>query len=420
MRRVSYWAALWGALLMAGAAHADRWEQRKGDCEQVFRGWRTQSIDTLRDCTMKWEQFRQVSEVDADMKSIVHEAFDRLYREGDKRDAAMALSALKRLGLRPNSLRPETGAVPTVAPPPPERVVRPTPPPRKRGVTFEPEAAPAPVADDAPPAMADPRRARSAYSAGKALVAQDPAAALSEFLIAADADPTYAPPLYMAARCYVALGKADLAIDALARMKAIDSQTARSLARHAATDPSFARLRAAGAFKDVTGSASIQILNGAGDEGLDVVSSYKSTLESNGLPVANLANDRNPRENTYVYTKPGFERQGESVRRLLKLGLVHERPIDWPSPYDLIIVYGKPEKTAWVDDEAEKAGKAAAEKKKKEAAAKKKKEEEAAAKKAEMRRKMQMLKMLEQMEAEDAAQQADPTGGDPVEAIPPP
>ncbi len=419
MSRVSFWAALWGAVLIAGVAHADRWEQRKGDCEQVFRGWRTQSIDTLRDCTMTWEQFRQASEVDADMKSIVHEAFDRLYREGDKRDAAMALSALKRLGLRPNSLRPETGAVPTVAPPPPERVVRPAAPAApKRGVAFEPEAAPAPR--EAAPAMADPRRARSAYSAGKELVAQDPAAALSEFLIAADADPTYAPPLYMAARCYVALGKADLAIDALARMKAIDSQTARSLARHAATDPSFARLRAAGAFKDVTGSASIQILNGAGDAGLEVVTSYKSTLESNGLPVANLANDRNPRENTYVYTKPGFERQGESVRRLLKMGLVHERPIDWPSPYDLIIVYGKPEQTAWVDDEAEKAGKAAAEKKKKEAAAKKKKEEEAAAAKAEMRRKVQMLKMLEQMEADDAAQKADPTGGDPIEAIPPP
>lgn len=136
------------------------------------------------------------------------------------------------------------------------------------------------------------------------------------------------------------------------------------------------------------------------------------------MPVAAVAKDLNPRINTYIYTKPGFERQGENIRRILQLGLIHKRTIDWPSEFDVILVHGEPKKTAWVDDEAEKsAAKAAAEKKKAEADAKRKKEEAEAAKKAELKQKVMMMKMLQDMEAEDAASsqaaEQDPTGTAP-------
>lgn len=416
-RRVLLFGAVAGLFLGVRPAAADRWEQHKGDCEGVFRSWRTQSVDRLRDCVMKWEMYRDVTKVGSDQRALVHEAFNKLYTEGDKRDARMALSALKRVGLQPARLRDEAkpiertearreAAAEAVVAAPAAPVITPDP-------------VPSTPAADRPP---DRRAAVNAYQRGKIFYEQGQIPeALSEFLISADSDPTYAPPLYMAARCYVKLDKPEIAVQYLQQMKQMNSDLARQLTHEAAKDPTFAPLRGMGTFKDLTGTAVIQLLNGAGDSGAQVLADYQARLQRAGLPVASVQRDLNPRVNTYLYTKPGYERQGESIRRLLQLGLIHQRTIDWPSEYDIILVYGEPKKTEWVDDEAEKtAAQAAADKKKAEAEAKKKKEAAAAAEKAELRKKIMMMKMLEQMNAEDeatkAAAEQDPSGG----AIPPP
>ena len=99
-------------LLTAAATANERWDRHKGDCDGVFRGWRTTAVERIRDCVMSFEMYRDVTEVDDDERAVVHEALDKLYREGDKRDATMALSAMKRLGVRPRKLRAGTGAVP--------------------------------------------------------------------------------------------------------------------------------------------------------------------------------------------------------------------------------------------------------------------------------------------------------------------
>jgi hypothetical protein len=170
------------------------------------------------------------------------------------------------------------------------------------------------------------------------------------------------------------------------------------------TDPVFAKLRGTEAFKALTGTAVVQILNGAGDNGTKVVRKYRTELESSGMPVANIANDRRSRRNTYIFHKPGYGRQAEAIRRRLKLGMIHKRNIDWPSEYDVILIYGaKSGKTAWVDDEAEKAGKGEADKKKE---AEEKAAEEMAAKekaaKEKMKKQMEMIKMMQEMNAESA------------------
>lgn len=387
---------LWVLVVLCSAAtvHAqDRWDKNKGDCEQVLRGWRQASIDRLADCVMTWEMYRDVKKVDGDQKSIVHGAFDRLYQEGDKRQAHMALSALKRIGLRPKALRDEAAPVD-----------------RSRPAVVEaaPEALP----------EVDPARAKSLYDQGVASYKRGKhPEALAFFLDSADADPVFAQPLYRAAQSYMALRKDQEAIDALARMKAIDSDASNALLQRAREDQVFARLQRSGDFKALTGLALVQILNGAGDNGREKVVKFKSELEGAGMTVGSVSDDQNPRENTYIYSRPGFESQGEKVRRQLKLGLVHSRTIDWNTPYDVILVYGVPGKTAWVDDEAEKAGKAADDKKKAEAAKARKAAEDEAAAKADMKKKLQMLQMMQDLEAEDATNKVDPTTQDPVDAL---
>lgn len=406
-------------LLSAGVAHADRWDARKGDCERVFEDWRTSSLDRLRKCVMTWEMYRDITKVDSDQRAIVHEAFNKLYTEGSRRDAVMARSALKKLGLRTKKLRVEANAKDRTVDPREEARIRAD---RPRDDAPRVIRRKAPRADDMrPEPTRAPSRGEAKQAYGEAMKyykSRDYAVALSEFLISADADPTYAQPLYMAARCYVFLGKAGPSIDSLKKMKAIGNQAAFELVARSSTDPVFAKLRGTEAFKTLTGTAVMQILNGAGDGGLKVVKGYKSTLEAAGMPVASVSNDRRTRQNTYIFHKPGYERQAEIVRRQLKLGMIHKRNIDWPSEFDVILIYGaKGKKTAWVDDEAEKAGKGEADKKQ---AADDKAAEEMAAKekaaKAQMKKQVEMIKMMQDMNAESA------TGGgvDAAKGVAPP
>jgi tetratricopeptide (TPR) repeat protein len=399
-------------LLLVTAAPAgaqEMWERNRGDCEQVFRNWRTSSLGKLRDCVQKWEMYRDVTQASNDDRAVANEAFDKLYQEGNERDAVMALSALKRLGLRPKKLRSESRAIPTDDTPQEEvRVVRPGPAPV--AMEPDPEPAPAPIAKTRAP---DARAAKAAAQRGKALLQQGKLPeAVSELLIAADADPTYADPLYLAADAFVDLGQPDAAIQYLARMKAINSDRSRVLVRQAATDPRFARIRHLAAFKDVTGTAMIQILNGAGPAANKKVLEFKQRLEAVNMPVANVGADMNPRTATFIYFKPGFERQSEDLRRQLQLGFVQKKPLHWVSEYDVILVYGEVPKDKWVDDEAEKAGEEAKAKKKAEEDARRKEEEKRKKDEEEMKRKLKMLEMLQKMES-------DPTGGaTPPEGVP--
>ncbi len=415
-------------LLLAGVVQAnDQWERNRGDCDRTFRAWRTTGVDRIRECVMTWEMYRDVTTVDDDERSVLSEALNKLYAEGEKRDATMALSAMKRLGLRPSQLRVETRAVPRG--PAAENVDmvddrprRGRAPPEPEGMSFGPGAdAPIPGPSAAAERAPDRREAERTYKEGRRYEAKKQyAVAVSEFLIAADADPTWAPPLYLAARCYSKMNRPRAAVEMLVRMRAINSDLARQLVSKAVKDRAFRRLRRLDAFKDLTGTATVQLLNGAGANGVASVLKYKVLLAENGIN-ATIANDRNPRQNSYIYTKSGYEDQGERIRRLLRMGMVHKRKISWPSQYDVVIVHGVKQKTEWIDDEAELAAKnkdADMKKKKNDAEKKKKEEEEAQA--AKMREQIQMMKMMQQMNAADTAAgqgaAADPTGG----ALPPP
>lgn len=378
------------ALCAAPAVAQDRWNRYKGDCEEVFRGWRQSSVERLADCLMTWEMHRDAKAVDRDQKAIVQGAFDKVYQEGDDRQARLALNALKRLELRPRGLREDA---------------------RPQDVSERPVAVP----------QIDPQRARELYSQGvRQLKSGDVPAALAMFLDSAETDPVYPQPLYRAAQCYVRMKQARPAVEALTRMKAIDSDVSAALLERARTDPAFAGLTRSPAFKALTGKASIQLLNAGGAKGKKAVMKFRSQLEEAGIEVASVAEDAKSRQNTYIFSRPGFEQQGENIRRELNLGLIHTRTIDWNTPYDVILIYGVREKSEWIDDEAEKGGKKAAQDKKKAEDAKKKaKEEEEAAKKAALKEKLEMIKMMKELEAEDAAGAADPTGGsgNPVDAL---
>jgi tetratricopeptide (TPR) repeat protein len=412
------------ALLATQAAANERWNRNKGNCDKVFADPRGFDLTELLACTKRWEMHRDVADVDDSLRARMHTALDRLYGEGDAAGRTIALSAMKRLGVRPRAIakgeqglrREGTGVMvvtnDNAAPAAPAAMV----------ADLDPNAPVVGEYGDRPP---DRRRASQHYQRGAGEYKSgrfEPA--LGEFLQSADADPTWAKPLYLAAVCYARLRMDNDAIETLKQMRDLNSDEARKLMRRAGEDEAFVSVRARPSFKSLTGSAIIQILNGAGSEGEAKIRDMVKTLEGKGIPVTKVGTDANSRVSTYLYRKPGFEKQGDAVRRTLRLGFVHERQIDWPTPYDVILVYGKPKKNDWEDDEADKsAKKAAADKKAAEDAAAKKEEAEEVAKRAELRRKVQMMQMMQEMDAEGAAGQASGgrTPGTGVEgAIPPP
>jgi tetratricopeptide (TPR) repeat protein len=219
---LAVFATLSAAVFTPTSARAeDRWTPNKGDCEEVFASWNTQSLKRLRDCTMRWEMYRDVSRIDDDTRSVVQSALEKLYAEGSERDAVMALSALKRLGLRPKALRESTVAVPKEAPPEDAApVVEDESPPQRKG-GMRGGVLPAPeVVPEASPMRAPSRRgSQEAVAQGNRMYkAGQPAEALTQYLIAVDEDPTYAPPLYLAAMTFARLGKPDMAIDYLKQL----------------------------------------------------------------------------------------------------------------------------------------------------------------------------------------------------------
>jgi hypothetical protein len=131
------------------------------------------------------------------------------------------------------------------------------------------------------------------------------------------------------------------------------------------------------------------------------------------MPVADVGIDRNPRHNTYVYAKPGFEDQGEDIRRQVKLGPVHKRPIHWPSEYDIIVVVGETSQEKFVDDEAEKNGQKKADMKKKEDDAKRKQKDKELAEREKMKQRLMMMQAMEEMEQPQA-----PTAPEDASQIP--
>jgi tetratricopeptide (TPR) repeat protein len=410
--------ALVGLLTGTSAFAQERWSSNKGDCEEVFAAWNTQSLKRLRDCTMRWEMYRDVTKVDDDARSIAQSAFEKLYQEGSERDAVMALSALKRLGLRPTKLREKTVAVPTEAPAADaapvieaERAPRPQAAAARGGVLPAPEVeAPPPEPTRAP----SRRGSQEAVAQGQRLFKSGQIAdALTQYLIAVDEDPTYAPPLYLTAMAYARLGKGEMAIDYLQQLRGLNSDQARPLMRRAAKDPEFKSLRGSSAFKELTGTAVIQLLAAGGDALKEKVAGYAARLNEIGMPVADVGIDRNPRHNTYVYAKPGFEDQGEDIRRQVKLGPVHKRPIHWPSEYDIIVVVGETSQEKFVDDEAEKNGQKKADMKKKEDDAKRKQKDKELAEREKMKQRLMMMQAMEDMEQPQA-----PTAPEDASQIP--
>ena len=256
MKRTVGWVFLLLVVDLSLAHGADSWTRNKGDCDDVLQAWRGAELDRLRECTIRWEMYRNVEALNPAKKSLVHDAFDRLYSAGDQRDAVMALSALRRIGLRPRTLRDEA---------------------KIKDVSLKPvveEEEPAPSAEP------DPEGARKSYKRGvKLYKRRKNAAALAEFLNAVEADPVYAPPRYMAARAYMRLRKHQAALDSLLSLREINSQTARDLIERAGKDDEFRRLRKEEGFKALTGVALIQILNGAGAQGKKNVAMFRDTLD---------------------------------------------------------------------------------------------------------------------------------------------
>lgn len=391
------------------------WTRQQGDCERVLSSAPTQSIESLRRCTLTWEMYRDVTQVDADWRQLARRAFEKLYMRGSDRDAVIALSALKRLGLRPSQLRPTTRLQAVertdMAPAAPTAQVERTTPLANPDNDITPDMLSAMLPDR-------DKSTRHTSRGFGLLKGGNTRGALSEFLLATDADPTDARPLYGAAQAYALSRKPRKAIDALRQMKDIDSDESRRLVLRAAKDPSFRSLRAIEGFKDLTGTAVIQLLNGAEEAGEPRIKEFQEKLEKAGLPVARVATDRTPRNATIVFSKPGFSRQVEQIRRTLRLGLIHKKPITWQSKYDIILVYGQQQKKKWVDDEAEKSGAdEAAKKKQAEELAKKSEDAAKAAKKAAMKEQMEQFKMYQEM-MNNQPKVPEPTTDQAIDAIP--
>lgn len=278
-------AATLGVLVLgATAAHASKnWDKYGGDCDQAaFKSPDTADILVIGRCVRLWEAYQDVSEVkDGDYKSRVVAAIQRLYVQGDDKDASVARSALGRLGV---TKLPERGATAKATPAAAKK------PARER---FNPEE----------PSAKQKKAAERQFKYGiKQYTKKKYDKALPYYLKMVDAAPGYAKGHYNVACIYALLGdeeKMGTYLQNLADMAAGGNAEAMSNLKLARSDKDFEGLRDTSVtFKRLTGYAKIKVLNAMGEKGEEnsdniLASLKKLNYEADGVDESSKAR-KNP------------------------------------------------------------------------------------------------------------------------------
>lgn len=308
-------ATAWAAPAVAQSS----WEINRGNCNEVLSNPTTYSLSDVRGCVQRWEAYGSADAISDQEAQAYARGFSRLYHQGNSSDQNMARSALTRLGLDVIAR---------------EQVV-----PDERMAEF--------LARDRSPIRTEPaserarQRARDRNRDGmQAYNRGDYEAAADEFVSALEADPYFDLAKYNLICQLALLGRTDDAIEHLDELSRWDSPEVAERMSRALVDEDLISLRDDPRFRIITGQARVQLLNGGGDAQAARIQEIHDALVGQGLDIASYGYDRWPRARPMVWYRTGFEDVANQIQGVLASDQTRSRPLDWPSEYDVVVVWG--------------------------------------------------------------------------------
>ncbi|MCA9523097.1 MAG: hypothetical protein KC609_19110, partial [Myxococcales bacterium] len=277
-RRKGIWLV---AALLVGfcgvAQAADKWAARKGDCEDTFAGYKKAKLGSLERCTLIWETYKDVRDLNDAQRAFVAAPFLRLYYEGSSKQSLLAKNALKRIGVDAPKKMPKVASILEKRP-------------------YTPKYNP-----PAPKGKGALKKAKALNGKGfKAYKKKDYAKALKYYLDAVKVHPTFETALYNAACMYGVKGNAKDAAKYLWHLKDIGTKAALTYVNKARMDGDFQSIRNTDEFKAATGYVKLKLLNGLVDMGTEFgeaeLKKLKKNLEKIKYPVADEGKDKHQRK----------------------------------------------------------------------------------------------------------------------------
>jgi tetratricopeptide (TPR) repeat protein len=336
MKRLQYLAAFLLALLaLPGVSSADdlQWNRQKGDCEYVLKAPDRYPLDSVQECTIRWEQYKDVSILSPDERSLFARGFSWLFVYGDGNQKTLAQGALGRVGKnKPLCLVEGTWRDPNIG----------------QSCT---DAAQETVEVRQLPTVTPRKPSKGAEAKAKKLNGQGfkaykkgrYAEAVQSFQDALGQDPFYVKAKYNLACNLSLLGDADGAVQQLLELQSWDSPEARAHFQQARSDRDFERLHNDNRFRRMVGLVRVQLLNGAGEAGLYHVGQLHKKLTGRNFYIAQYGFDRHIRKRPLVYYRKGYEAQAAQVKEMVANVRTASIEIKFDTPFDLIVVWGDPD-----------------------------------------------------------------------------
>lgn len=292
-------------------------------CDSVLQEPEYYFLSDVRRCAQRWESYMDVGSVSAEDAALYARGFSRLYHQGSASDRAMADTALNRLGQSP---------LPASSVP---------------GSNLLEDF----LAQDRPTLRVEEgnnRRARSHNEDGMDEYEDgDYRGAVEEFLDALDDDPFYALAKYNLVCQYALLGETEEAIFHLDELSRWDDYSVVSeRMERAHSDSDLNSLRDDPRFRYITGYLETEVLNGAGDAGVEQATQIRDTLASIPIHIAGFGHDATIRSRPMIWYRTGFEDWADEAEQAMGVGDVTRMMISWDTDADLVVVWGDPESLA--------------------------------------------------------------------------
>jgi tetratricopeptide (TPR) repeat protein len=299
-------------------AQAD-WESNRGNCNDVLSSPENYEIEEIRTCAQRWESYGSTDAISSAEARQFARGFSRLYYEGSRRDQSLSEGALSRLGL---AVLPRGDFLPDPA----------------LQEFLNRDQSPIRVEEASSRAH---RRAQDHNRDGmREYERGNYRAAAEEFRDALDDEPFHIRAKYNLACQYALLGQVDDSVETLDELNRWESGDAREQVTHARNDEDLIELRSDIRFRLITGYANIQLLNGAGDDGLEKVAEIHAALVESGYDIASYGFDQFSRARPIIWHRRGYEELAENVSAIIDSPDVGTRLINFDSEYDLIAVWG--------------------------------------------------------------------------------
>ncbi|MBP7127346.1 hypothetical protein KBD49_13365 [Myxococcota bacterium] len=310
------WFGLGLALAMPAATAQESWDREKGNCEGFFQSPDEAPLAELQTCLKIWEAYRDVRQLSEPQRQTAARAFQRVFRDGDPESRYLARTALGRLGFAPETAQAGTAQQA----------------PKRKKYRAHPAGE-----EDQKAALQIRKKGMDRYQK------KDWEGAIALFEQALERDPASTQLLYDAACAHALAGHREMAVEYLLRLADLATPDAMAKLAKARKDKDFDRMREDPDFKRATGYAKVKVLNGmppADEEiGEDNVFRLAQLLRNPklGYVVEEGGKDKHPRSRPHVWFKDHAKAQAVIVMKLLGHPRTRLVPIDWDTPFDLIV-----------------------------------------------------------------------------------